>query len=68
MLKTHYLLIVITFYFIYFCKKKKSDSPENLHTYSEKYIENKEITFLENVKKIKNIPILLKVADPRHLR
>ena len=43
--------------FIYFSKKKKSYCPENVHTYSTKYTENKKITFLENVKKIKNIPI-----------
>ena len=35
----------------------KINCPENVYTYSEKHIENEKITFLENVKKIKTIPI-----------
>ena len=36
-----------------------------MYTHTQKSIENKIITFLENVKKIKNIPI--KVVDPQKL-
>ena len=44
-----------------FFQEKKSDCPENLHTYSEKYRELK-IKFWGNVKKLKIYQ--LKVADP----
>ena len=55
-LKTRYSLIVVTFMFIYFFKKKNQIAL-NINTHTQKSIENKEKKNLENVTKIKNIPI-----------
>ena len=47
---------MVTLNFIYF-PKKKSQIALKIYTHTQESIENKKITFLENFKKIKNIPI-----------
>ena len=47
---------IVTFNFIYF-SKEKNHIAQKICTHTQKIIENKKITFLENVKKIKNISI-----------
>ena len=44
---------IVTFNFIYFTKKKKQIDLK-IYTHAQKSIDNKKITFLENVK---NVPI-----------